>query len=252
MTDTTRALPLARFIEDALVLAPVEGRVRYDWLPDGRTSLVFRVLDDGRRGDVSLAGPRTRARVKAPRGVARAVIIKFKPGWAAPLFRIAAHEVTDRIVPLESIWGRDGADLYERLVETRDVTELLGCVSTVLARRVQRPFESSSAHLARRAARLLDAGEARVERVAARLGITDRHLRRAFTEHVGIGPKDYARSVRLQRAVRLATSSNNWGRIALDAGYYDQAHCIAEFRQLIGVTPRKFQSSAREADLQCH
>jgi AraC-like DNA-binding protein len=177
------------------------------------------------------------------------VIIRYKPGWTVPLFRVAANELTDRIVPLDALWGHEGASFYERLVETENVTELLACVSGVLAR--ARRFESSSAHLARRAARLLDAGEARIDRVAARLGITDRHLRRAFTEHVGVGPKDYARSVRLQRAVRLAATSNDWGRIALDAGYYDQAHFIADFRQLVGVTPRTFAGGAREADLPC-
>lgn len=252
LTDMTRPFSLARFIESARVIAAVDGRVRYDWLPDGRTSLVFRVLDEGRRGDVSLAGPRTSARVKDLQGVARAVVIKFKPGWTAPLFSVPANEVADRIVPLEALWGYAGADLYGRLVEAEDVTEVLERLSSAIARRARRSLESSSARLARRAARLLDAGEARVDRVAVQLGITDRHLRRAFTEHVGVGPKDYARSVRLQRAVRLATSSKDWSRIALDAGYYDQAHCIADFRQLIGVTPGAFARGDREADLRCN
>ena len=41
--------------------------------------------------------------------------------------------------------------------------------------------------------------EVRVESVAERLGVTARHLRRAFTESAGIGPKELARSVRYQR-----------------------------------------------------
>jgi AraC-like DNA-binding protein len=39
----------------------------------------------------------------------------------------------------------------------------------------------------------------------------------------------------------MAAASNDWARIATEAGYYDQAHLIAEFRQLIGVTPGAFQ-----------
>jgi len=73
-----------------------------------------------------------------------------------------------------------------------------------------------------------------------RLGVTARHLRRAFTENVGIGPKDFARTVRPQRAVRKAATSNDWGRIAADAGDYDQAHLIADFRELVGLTPGAF------------
>ncbi len=80
----------------------------------------------------------------------------------------------------------------------------------------------------------------RVERVADELGITDRHLRRAFKQSVGIGPKNFARTVRLRRAVRMATTTGDWARIAVDAGYYDQPHLNADFRDLVGLTPRTY------------
>lgn len=244
-------LSLTRFVEQVRVLAPSDGRVRHEFLPDGRTSLVFRVLDNGRRGDVSIVGPHTRMRIKQPRGVVRALIVEFKPGWSTSLLGVAANELTNRFVPLDEIWGHAGADLYGSLVEARDVPEQIECVSRAIARRLQRSTESSSARLARRAVRLIEGGEVRVDRVAARLGITARHLRRAFAENVGFGPKEYARSVRLQRALRLAVNSRDWGRIALEAGYYDQAHLIADFRQLVGVTPGAFVRHARAADVRC-
>ena len=76
--------------------------------------------------------------------------------------------------------------------------------------------------------------------MAKRLGVTTRHLRRAFIEGVGVGPKDFARTDRLQRAIRYAETSSDWGRIAADTGYYDQSHLIADFRQLLGLTPNAF------------
>jgi AraC-like DNA-binding protein len=38
----------------------------------------------------------------------------------------------------------------------------------------------------------------------------------------------------------MAATSCDWARIAADAGYHDQAHLIADFRQLIGLTPGAF------------
>ncbi|HTN84920.1 MAG TPA: hypothetical protein VL242_14580 [Sorangium sp.] len=76
-------------------------------------------MDGGRRGDVTVAGPRTRALFKDATGVARAVMLQFKPGWSAPLLGVAASALTDRNVPLEDIWGRSGGDLCLDLLAAR-------------------------------------------------------------------------------------------------------------------------------------
>src|SRR5690606_33173955 len=175
--EPVRTLASAGFIEPARALAPIDGRPRHDWLPDGRTSLIFRLLDGGRRGDVCVAGPRTRARFKDLRGVTRALVLGLAPGRTMPLFGVAASELTDRIVPLTDLWGAEGRDLFERFAATADVPDLVDRATEALARRGGRSREPLAASLARRAARLLDAGELRVEDVAAGLGVSARHLR---------------------------------------------------------------------------
>lgn len=239
----TFALP--RFVEDVRAVAPAPGQAfDLEWLPDGRTTLFFRALEGGRKGDVWVAGPRMRAIFKSKTGLARTVILRFKPGWSVSLLGVAASELTDRIVPLEDVWGRAGRELCSELLAARSRADVMDRVARAVAHRAGRPFETASGQLARRAVRLLEEGEVRVESVADRLGVTARHLRRAFTENVGIGPKEFARTVRLQRAVRMAATSCDWARIAADAGYYDQAHLIADFRQLLGLTPGAFSRRA--------
>lgn len=241
------ALALARFVEDIRAVAPVAGRAfDVERLPDGRTTLVFRVLEEGRKADVAVAGPRTHAHVKNATGVVRAVMIQFKPGWSAPLLGVAASALTDRIVPLEDLWGRSGRDLGLELLAAPSLPALIDHLARALTLRTLQTAEPASSRLARRAVRLLEAGEPRVEQVADQLGVTARHLRRAFTESIGIGPKDFARTIRLQRAVRKAATSNDWARIAVDAGYYDQSHLIADFRQLLGLTPSAFLKRASD------
>lgn len=231
---------ISRFVEDVRGVVPVSGRASHERLPDGRTILVFRVFDGGRKGDVAVAGPRTRALFKNATGIERAVMLQFKPGWSAQLLGVAASALTDQIVLLEDIWGRSGGDLSLELLAARSLPEMLDRLSHAIALRAHQTFEPASARLVRRAVRLFEADEVRVESVAERLGVTARHLRRAFTQSVGIGPKDFARAVRLQRAVGMAATSKDWGRIAAAAGYYDQAHLIADFRELVGLTPGAF------------
>lgn len=208
-----------------------------DWLPNGRTSLVVRVLEDG-RGDAHLIGPRTRAKFKRATGVLRATVIQFKPGWSPSLFGVPAHALTDQVVTLDELWGASSGDVTAALVAARGVPAMLERLSLAIAGRTT--FESASARLARRAARMFEQTETRVEAVAQQLGVTGRHLRRAFVDSVGIGPKEFARAVRLQRAIRGSTRSSDWGVIARDAGYYDQAHLIGDFRELVGLTPSAY------------
>lgn len=233
----TVALP--RFVEDVRWISADTLEGGLSWLPDGRMSFVLRVRPRG-DGDLYVFGPLTRALFKNPTGYDHAVVLQVKPGWGVPILGMAANELTDRALPIAELWGAAGNELRDRLIASKTVADVVDHVGRAFTTRMTGAFESTSAHLVRQAIRLLEGGEDRVGAVADRLGVTARHLRRAFTESVGIGPKEFARTVRLRRAVRLAETSQDWVRIASEAGYYDQAHLIADFRDLVGLTPSAF------------
>jgi methylphosphotriester-DNA--protein-cysteine methyltransferase len=71
--------------------------------------------------------------------------------------------------------------------------------------------------------------------------------RRVFRETVGVSPKAFAKITRFDRAVRAARADahTTWASIAATAGYYYQAHLIAEFRAIAGVTPRALLDELR-------
>jgi AraC-like DNA-binding protein len=55
-----------------------------------------------------------------------------------------------------------------------------------------------------------------------------------------VSPKVFTRLARFHRALRAARGRGraNWAGIAAAAGYYDQAHLVAEFRAIAGAAPR--------------
>jgi AraC-like DNA-binding protein len=58
---------------------------------------------------------------------------------------------------------------------------------------------------------------------------------------VGLPPKTMARILRFDRAVqRLRADHPDFAQIAIDCGYYDQAHFNREFREFSGMTPSQF------------
>jgi AraC-like DNA-binding protein len=78
-----------------------------------------------------------------------------------------------------------------------------------------------------------------VEAVARAAGVSRQHLSREFRERIGIGPKLYSRLARFQGGLVYAgcRARVDWAQVAVDMGYADQSHMIAEFRQFTGLTP---------------
>jgi transcriptional regulator GlxA family with amidase domain len=86
-------------------------------------------------------------------------------------------------------------------------------------------------------------GAVPIGRLAKEVGWSHRHLIVRFRQQVGLGPKTAARLVRFDGVCRhldQARGRLDWGRVAAEAGYADQAHLIREFRQFTGTTPTEF------------
>lgn len=236
---------LARFIDRVRVRELADGPVHVARLPDGRTNVIYRELADG-TSDLTVSGPRSRALFKTKVGIRRMLTVELERGWSLPLLGVPASAFVDRITYLDDIWGSPAHELRDRLRSCTAGTLVEALSSAIVARR-PRNAESSSARIARRAVKLLEAELLPIGDLASRLGVTARHLHRAFTEAIGIPPKQFARTVRLHRV--LAAMPADWSRLAADAGYYDQAHLIAEFHALVGLTPTAYARIAGLAEV---
>ena len=78
--------------------------------------------------------------------------------------------------------------------------------------------------------------------LAEKCAISTRHFRRRFKEIIGVPPKYYCKVIQLNTIFQLLKTANSDGlhRMALDCGYYDQAHFIKDFNQIIGSSPKRF------------
>jgi AraC-like DNA-binding protein len=67
--------------------------------------------------------------------------------------------------------------------------------------------------------------------------MSERQFRRRCLEESGLAPKHLCRVLRFRRACELGERGLPWGLIAAEAGYFDQAHLIRDFREFTGATP---------------
>jgi AraC-like DNA-binding protein len=68
-----------------------------------------------------------------------------------------------------------------------------------------------------------------------------------FHEEVGLAPKQFARVRRFQWALRWLRKGPrvNWAWLAVECGYYDQAHLIKDFQTFAGVCPQRLPARPR-------
>ncbi|WP_239124486.1 helix-turn-helix domain-containing protein [Rhizocola hellebori] len=103
--------------------------------------------------------------------------------------------------------------------------------------------------LADEAMRMVDAiradrGIRRVEDFAAGQRLSTRGLQRLFAEYVGVSPKWVILRYRIHEAIELASPDVDWGRLAAELGYSDQAHLVRDFSHTLGVSPTAYTRSA--------
>jgi AraC-like DNA-binding protein len=167
------------------------------------------------------------------------VELRLTPIGTHMLLGVPMHELADRVTPIEDLLGRDGAELPERLYEAGTWPQRFALLDRLLGRRLAeaRAPVAGVEHTWRRLVQTH--GAATVEALAAEVGWSRRHLFARFREHTGLPPKVFARILRFQRAAALMADPGGPSlcEIALDCGYYDQAHLNRDFRAFAGRTP---------------
>ena len=197
--------------------------------------------------DIHALGPRHKVHRKLIRGGQSAVFARLRLGTYQAVLGMPVSELEGRIVALRDLWDSPAAQrLEEQLAAARDTDAAVIALKSAIAERLERGnCIDANTRLAQSAARRLESRN--VTSVAEDLGVSDRHLRRVFREVMGLSPKAFFRLMRFERAIEAAKDGgdSSWSDIAAGAGYYDQAHLIADFRSITGVTPREFLAEVR-------
>jgi AraC-like DNA-binding protein len=187
-----------------------------------------------------VAGPATTAyELDIPAG--QAVFgLRLSPGAGGALLGCSAQVLRDKRVALEHISRDLACRLTPRIRRAMSECERHARVSEEFAHILGHdvPLDRIVSEAMRLIARTPCEPALKTTRLALEIG--ERQLRRRFLHALGYGPKRFMRIMRFQRLldlVRMKRTAGDWARLALDAGYADQAHMINDVRSIAGVSP---------------
>lgn len=206
--------------------------------------------------DVVLVAPHTRPGKRLQMlGEVDTFTIHFEPTGLHRLFGLPLQGLADEAPRAADVLDRAVLGLRDRLARAETFEDRVARAQSWLAERLvaARSEDALDALLTRwqsRSAlvapdRQVDADAADDGRVAAwarQLGWSERHLHRRFVERTGLAPSLHGRLLRFQGLMQAHARSPQASltELALQAGYFDQSHCIRDCRAFTGQPPRAF------------
>lgn len=204
-------------------------------LPDGCADILFTTRNN-ELIDAQVVGVMTRPHVVPLTAGTSLLGVRFHPGMAGACLRCDIQTLNDRYVPIQSVCGSSAHDLVRLICGHSSVEPRIAALEDWLTglpaiTQVQRAIGELVGRK----------GQLSVDGFAAVAGTSERQLRRTCLKNSGLGPKQLARILRFRHAIgRLRNGEREMAELALDCGYYDQAHMIRDFRDLAGISPVRY------------
>jgi AraC-like DNA-binding protein len=182
-------------------------------------------------------------------GKGRVFGVKFRPGGFYPFVNMPVARLTNCTMRLEEVFAVDSAMLEAQVLAAADAPAMIDIVEDML--RAHLPAPDPQVECINQIVNHIAASQTitKVDEVARHFHMSARTLQRMFRQSVGVSPKWVIKQCRLREAAaRLhADEPVDWPRLALDLGYFDQAHFIKDFKHVVGTTPVTYARHPAEA-----
>ena len=250
--------PLARFINNYCFFDFYHSHttpLQRTNFPSGTVDAWFHFADQpairGAHGSLAAAhivGVAHQANQYVFAGHTKSIQVEFRPAGAAAFFRSPLHDFAAQVVPLDDFWPSWFIQsLYEMsnapiLQQTVNLETLLWSQLTQRNQPIDRVI--AAVNLLRR-----HWGQIPIRVLADTLNVSRSQLERTFIAQLGATPKQYARTIRFLGTLLHINQQQHWhwAELALQHGYYDQAHLIHEFSTFTGTTPAAFIATRHDA-----
>lgn len=240
--------PLRPYVKAFLIITSNQGTDNR-LLPDTSIVLAFRlkgnITDQSQDLAENLPTSVITGLRKSPRFLSygeetACLLVIFKEGGAAAIFKEPLHELFSKSLSLKEIVAASQLELIEeQLGEANDNKQKVGIIERFLLSRLNElRADQMIAHAIQKIK--LASGNIKVRNLASDLAISVDPFEKRFRRVTGLSPKQFADTVRFRNLINQFSSTESLTELALEAGYFDQAHFIKDFRTFTGLSPQQF------------
>lgn len=252
--DTPRPFQVARFLPDPELSPFVAHFWWVSWeIAPGQVFVqqtipfpVVHVVFEAGEGNIQGLVPQRFTR--RLRGTGWVFGAHLRPGTCTALVPGPASSWVGRRVPLSAWFPEDGPITAAHMAGTKTQDERIALMSRFLLRHLPDRLPSSLAEIADLADRVSqDRGINSVQQVASLAGVHPRTLQRRFRYAVGVSPKWLIRRRRIHDALARidAEPTLDLTDLALDLGWFDQAHFARDFKSMVGMSATAYATPTR-------
>ncbi|MFD0618397.1 DUF6597 domain-containing transcriptional factor [Paenibacillus sp. GCM10027629] len=174
--------------------------------------------------------------------------VKFRPGAYYPFLKNSVSTITDRTVPFQDAFGMSSQALEQRIFSLESAEQMIPLVESFIRERLPEPDTNVEFINTIVQSIISDRSIVKVDDIVRRFPIHKRQFQSLFRQYVGISPKWIIQRYRLHETVERMADGDipDWSRLALDLGYYDQAHFIKDFKSIVGKSPETYTKLLNE------
>lgn len=222
-------------------------------IPDGCIEMAFILGDDIKRYTsdhefilqprAMVLGQTIKPFYIEPTGYVNTFAIRFYPYGFANFVSVPINSLANKETPIDQLFEPNSArELAKHIVEATSTEQRIEIIEKFLLDTLNEQSTISKIVSTTVDALLATKGSASISSILKEDLSKRRQLERKFTKQIGVSPKQLAKVIRLQTALKMLISEHPEGltNIAYESEYFDQSHFTKDFKEFTGINPKEF------------
>ncbi len=168
--------------------------------------------------------------------------IEFVPGGLHAITGIKQSELCDIQIQVDQVDKCLSYSLIHAVEISNNIDDMISMANMIFLKAIEKNNKQHAVVNSTLERIKAESGVLTIKELSQSEYVSERHLNRLFNQYVGIGAKMFLRIARVNNSINMLKSDHYKSCLntAQILGYFDQSHFVHDFKQICGVSPKKF------------